>query len=366
MSKLLFAKVSISLSLFATLLTPQKAISDDAETLTIIRAGYAHTITSIRNVKCEYSIRTESSRDNDNFNYGGEFPFVLAVEGNKHHKSSVEGSVGPGSHSGPRWFSGDGEFLYKIDHKLREVRKYSQIDGTHGLNHHLTPLSCLGVYFNSGDLQKRFLSLNDLLRSQPLKLAGKTKIEGDTCWEVHLNYPGVKEADDVPLKIWFNPKHGYLPQQIDYGGDGNMVYIIEEFIRVPVGSLQISFPGLAKLEAHSHELVQTIQTQSVEINTSLSQSLFRPKIPSGYRTISMDNIEEVIASGERNKPQPDGKSSERREAALEAQRQKNKIAKSSQSTFDATPKKKNMMLIVLMTGGFIMLVVASLMSLKRG
>lgn len=321
--------------------------------LATIRDGYVRTMTTLQNVLCDYEV--EFIPPEEGFlNIPKQRQWTWAFEGSKWHLSCQQTIRPEGNVASASLNSVDGEFQWWIKHVDSTVRRKSHDDGYYSIQIFESPGRILGMYFNIGKYQVPDLTIQNLLNEKNANIKGKESIDGHECWRIDFKYPGREPEHDVPMTVWLDPDAGFLPRRLHDFEDQTTT--VTKFRRVSSadGGESIPFPETVLFESPLGNRKLTVT--ALTINSELPQTLFRPKVPLGYRFYDLDDARQLDAL---------------RNRAREAARAKNQAIRQSsastlpvpashaQGTFDASPRRPSYRLWILAFGGFAVFVVCS-------
>ena len=351
------------------------ALADDA-TLERIRSGYVQSVTSWRAVwtRCQqkktYSDQMRSDpRFAEKVKQGARGALVdWAVDGEMFHVSYRR----PGGES-VSWFSYDGKTTWTLDYtddgEIKRVRKRRLETKTDaGLTRNVNPGRFLGLYFNVGPTLGRGVALKSLLKTEPLTLVGQEEAEGASCWNVEFAYPSTDANVSLPVRVWFDPAHGYLPRRTTLECNGQMVGTsrVVRFREISSGDQVVSFPS-EMVEEHPLE-TRRLTLLEIKLDDDVPDDLFRPPLPRGIPVYDLDDERSADQlQAELEKP-----ARERLQAKMQAQAAARKEAKppppvseDRSRKIDAAVPPNRVALWVLIATGLVVLGMVTLHSLRR-
>jgi hypothetical protein len=279
--------------LIAALLPTAAATAD--ESLQTVRDGYIGTLESIR------SLWTRTVTDID-LGRTPEPGLVLdglvvewAFDGKKRVRYLPERSAN-GQPTMPNWQSSDGEMQWGLSYQDKgdatiRAAWYAPIESTNDHAFYCTNgvPEILGMGFSlwAADGSQPSASIRSLLEQGEGRVVGREEIAGASCWRVELP-PFVWDPSLEPARItvWFDPEESWWPRQMEsvLPGVETTQLLVEEFQSVLTGNgRSVSFPRRAIFAGP--KTTRRMEITDVRINETLSDDIFRPRIPAGVPII---------------------------------------------------------------------------------
>jgi hypothetical protein len=125
------------------------------------------------------------------------------------------------------------------------------------------------------------------MSSKSCRLEGRADLNGVSCWKVYLEATDVRAQKPISVSAFFDPRHGYLPCQIEVKQlenpvpeDWHMTWAVVEFQVVPNADSSLRwFPRVSEFRQHIGVITATV-TQFA-IDQPLPDSMFSPNLSAG-------------------------------------------------------------------------------------